>query len=453
MPFSRAGQLARPVPTARLTDPIGLVAENLRSSPHGVLPVLDRITFGEGHPSERNARVLGLIDIRDLARATQPAPVAVPTFGADFSLLSGTEMNGYANNHNGNGHAENGHAENGHAENIRSENGIYEGHQENGIAPKIFEELTARDLMRTDVPHIPSIFSLQNALLTFDRYDLSALPVLDEAGQYRGVLSRADVVAALGNNIRPPMVGGMATPLGVWLTNGTLTGGAPPFGLFLSGLTLAGCLFVSQIVLALIFWMINPIWGAAAFSGRLGMALDDTQALNVVAFLGHKLLFLLALRALPMAGIHAAEHQTVHALERGLPLELEYVEKMPRAHPRCGTNLLAIAGIMTIGFIHLPDVGPEWVLLVLAATFFGWRAFGTLIQEWFTTRPASKKQLMGGIKAARQLMDKYQAQPFAQPASPFKLLNNGMVLSMLGMFAGLTLFVTLLEFIAARFVG
>ncbi len=443
MSFSRAGQLARFVPTARLTDPIGLVAENLRSSPHGVLPVLDRITFGEGHPSERQARVLGLIDIRDLSRATrQIAAAPVPVFGADFSQIGGYTSNGFGSNGSGTNGNSNGNSTNGYAETGA----------ENGAAPTPIEELTARDIMRADVPHIPSLFSLQNALLTFDRYDLPALPVLDEAGQYRGILSRADVIAAVGNNVRPPMVGGMATPLGVWLSNGTLNAGAPPLGLFLSGLTLAACFFVSQILLGLILWTINPVWGGAAFSGRLGAALDNTQTLNLFAFFGHKLLFLLVLRALPMAGIHAAEHQTVHALERGLPLEIEYVEKMPRAHPRCGTNLLAIASIMTIGFVHLP-VGPEWIIIVLAATFFGWRSFGTLIQELFTTRPASKKQLQSGIKAARELMDKYQAQPFAQPASPFKLLNNGMMLSIAGMFTGLFGFQTLLNLLIARFLG
>lgn len=408
MSFSRAGQLARPVPTARLTDSLGLVAENLRSSPHGVVPVLDRLTFGEGDASEREARVLGLVDVRDLSRASQLVLAPV-----------------YANGHGDlNGHAP---------------------------APT-FQNLTARDVMRADVPHIPAVFSLHNALLTLDRYDLPALPVLDEAGRYRGVISRADVLAALGNHIRPPMVGGMATPLGVWLTNGNLTGGAPSIGLFLSGLTLAGCYAFSLVALTLILWLINPAWGVAALSGRLGIALDGSGLLNSLAFGGHSLLFLLALRALPMAGIHAAEHQTVWALERGLPLEIEYVERMPRAHPRCGTNLMALVGLVTIGLAHLPDYGPNWVLLVLAATFFGWRNFGTLLQEWFTTRPASKKQLESGIKAARELMEKYQAQPFALPASPFQLLNNGMIFSALGMISGLSAFFWLFEWVATRLI-
>jgi CBS domain-containing protein len=324
----------------------------------------------------------------------------------------------------------------------------------NAIAPAPdFANITARDVMRADVPHIPAVFSLQNALLTLDRYDLPALPVLDEAGRYRGLISRADVLAALGNNVRPPMVGGMATPLGVWLTNGTLTGGAPPLGLFLSGLALAGCYAFATLVMALLLWMMDPSWGAAAFSGRLGITLDGSGTLNSLAFFGHSMLFLLALRSIPMAGVHAAEHQTVWALERGLPLEMEYVEKMPRAHPRCGTNLMALIGLVTVGLQHLPDYGPNWVLFILAATFFGWRSFGTLLQEWFTTRRASKKQLEGGIKAARELVEKYQAQPFAVPSSPFKLLNNGMIFSLLGMMCGMSVFFWVFEQVALRLIG
>jgi CBS domain-containing protein len=419
MPFSRAGQLAHSVPTARLTDPLGLVAENLRNAPHGVLPVLDRSTFGEGDPSEREARVVGLIDIRDLASVTE-------------SILAPVYANGYANGH-ANGHS------NGHACNHL-----------NGSAHPSFENLTARDVMRADVPYISAHFTLLNALSMLDRTGLPALPVLDEVGRYRGIVSRADVLAAMSGAVRPPMVGGMATPLGVWLTNGTLTGGAPPLGLFLSGLTLAFCYAFAQILLVVGLWAINPALGAAGLSGRLGIVLDGSGLLNTSAFVAQSLLFLLLMRAVPLAGIHAAEHQTVWAMERGLPLEIEYVEKMPRAHPRCGTNLIALVGLVTIGLVHIPEFTPDWILLVLAITFFGWRSLGTLLQEWFTTRPASRKQLESGIKAAKELMEKYQAQPYATPGRPLRLLNNGMVYSAAGMILGTSVLFYLMQYVGSR---
>lgn len=412
MPFSRAGQLARAVPTARLTDPLGLVAENLRNSPYGVVPVLDRPTFGEGDPSEIGARVVGLVDVRDLSRVSEMilAPV-------------------YANG------------------------------DSNGAPSPNFENLKARDVMRADVPHVPTLFSLHNALMTLDRYDLPALPVLDERGGYHGLISRADILAALGNNVRPPLVGGMATPLGVWLTDGVQTGGVPNFALFLSGLTLAFCFVIASVLLTLILHAIEPSWGAAALSGRIGAEVGFSGLIhgiepnggglfNTLAFIAHGLLFVGILRLLPMAGIHAAEHQTVWALERGLPLEVEYVEKMPRAHPRCGSNLMALLGLVLIGFNHIPYFSMGWTLVVLIITFFGWRTFGNLLQEWFTTRPASRKQLESGIKAARELMDKYQAQPVAAPSHPLRLLNNGMIYSAVGMYLGIYGFSWLMDWMA-----
>jgi hypothetical protein len=70
-----------------------------------------------------------------------------------------------------------------------------------------------------------------------------------------------------------------------------------------------------------------------------------------------------------------------------LPLRRESVKQMPRAHPRCGTNLVALAGLIQITLGHLPSYDPFLVLLSLLFIYFGWRTFGTLLQEWFTTRP------------------------------------------------------------------
>jgi CBS domain-containing protein len=92
--------------------------------------------------------------------------------------------------------------------------------------------LIARDVMRRDGAFVPAAFSLENTLLTLDRYDANALPVIDAIEGFRGMVSRADVVAALGGQVRPPVVGGMATPLGVWLTTGTVNGGAPNLACF-----------------------------------------------------------------------------------------------------------------------------------------------------------------------------------------------------------------------------
>ena len=431
MPFSRAGQLARSVIAARATDPIGLVAENLRESQGGVLPVLDRATLGEADAGERNARVLGLISQDDLAKATQhllasqaqPAlqPVAV-----------------YAN-------GDGAHAESAH----RNGNGSANGAADGAVALEN-TTLTAGDIMRSDVPYIPANFSLHNALLTLDRYNLPAMPVYNDARQYLGMISRADLLAGIHGTVRPPLVGGMATPLGVWLTDGRFSGGAPNLGLFLTGLILSVGLMLSTALVVAGAWALNPEWGAMAYSGRLGAAIEPSNLFNTVTAVVQGFLFLMFFRVLPLSGVHAAEHQTVWALERGLPLTVENVRSMPRAHPRCGTNLVALGGLLTIGIQHLPEITPNWILVVFVAAFFGWRSLGTALQNGFMTRPATDKQIEGGIRAANEVMEKYQAQPFAAAPLPLRLLNNGMIWSAAGMVLGLFVLDALLSWVMLR---
>lgn len=47
---------------------------------------------------------------------------------------------------------------------------------------------------------------------------------------------------------------------------------------------------------------------------------------------------------------HGAEHKTVFAYERGLNLTVDNIKKMPRLHPRCGTNFICIVLIISIIF-------------------------------------------------------------------------------------------------------
>jgi CBS domain-containing protein len=387
--------------------------------------VIDKVLphDGEGNVSAMvNTRVLGLIEERDLSVAALPVLAAAPRVMAiipdetDFSASTPFLENGHALN----------------------------GHPTNGGPPPIsaatIAQITAREVMHRDFGIIPSAFSLQNALITLDRYNASALPVIDGDGSYHGMISRADVVAALGANVRPPIVGGMATPLGVWLTDGRLQGGAPPLGLFLSGLVLAVCLGVSQVLMLLGLAAINPQWASMFESGRVGALSDGGNVFNLLVTAIQGVLFLGALRLTPMSGIHAAEHQTVWAIERGLALTPENVARMPRAHPRCGTNLMALAGLMQIMLQHLPSYSSGSILLVLLFTFLFWRQFGTFLQVVFTTRPATTKQLESGIKAGREIIEKYQAQPRAMPPFAQRLFNSGILLSMAGMIIGLQTF-------------
>ena len=451
MSFLRAGQLARETPTARPDDTLGLVAENLREAHVGTIPVFE--SDATSIAGLRHANLLGLVDERDLSHSVlqvlqrqnsvQNAPqVAV---GAN-AFANGSYANGASNGH-ANG------AANGH---IEYSNGapppVLEEEMASREMPQAIKDLTARDVMRRDLGFVPSVFSLENALVALDRYEVNALPVIDGIEGYQGMISRADVVAALGEQIRPPVVGGMATPLGVWLTTGTLNGGAPPLGLALSGVVLAMCQWASQatILLALAIW--KPQWANLFASGQLSDAMAGNNNFNLIAAAVQSLLFLLFLRAIPMSGVHAAEHQTVWAIEKGLPLRPEIVAKMPRPHPRCGTNLVALAGLILIVFQHLPNYDPQTFLTALLFIYFFWRNFGEALQQYFTTKPATRKQLESGIRAGKEVLAKYQKNPHEMGSFGSRLLNSGIAYSAVGMIATLWVLDKLQDFALAAWL-
>ena len=71
MSFVRAGQLARETPYARPDDSLALVAENLRESHYGTIPIFDSV---EVDPRKlRHETLRGVIDERDLSRVLNPS--------------------------------------------------------------------------------------------------------------------------------------------------------------------------------------------------------------------------------------------------------------------------------------------------------------------------------------------------------------------------------------------
>jgi hypothetical protein len=144
-------------------------------------------------------------------------------------------------------------------------------------------------------------------------------------------------------------------------------------------------------------------------------------------------LFLLAMRALPLAGTHAAEHQVVHAIERGEELDARIVSRMPRVHPRCGTNVAAGASLF-LGIAMTPWT-PYLELRLLAAalvTLTMWRRLGSWIQLNVTTKPPSAQQLMGGIAAGHQLLERFARVRVGYPTLGMRIWNSGMLHVMAG---------------------
>ena len=260
--------------------------------------------------------------------------------------------------------------------------------------------------------------SLRDALEALHRSPWPTLPILDPAtGQTMAVLSRPE----------PPRLGGMATPLGVYLHDGVSSGGAGFWGLFLTGVTMSGLTLLAQAgahALAREASAHSP--GLAHWEAKLPLGLQ--MWLSAVApWLPLPLVFLL-LRLAPLSGTHAAEHQVVHCVERSEPLVPENVRAMPRVHPRCGTNLfvgftlfllifLAVFCAATAGGRPLLDAVSLSAMLAGPAALSSWRRVGGWFQQWVATRPASDRQIAGAIRAAEEVLARRRSW-----------MENGMVL-------------------------
>jgi hypothetical protein len=229
---------------------------------------------------------------------------------------------------------------------------------------------------------------------------------------------------------RVPRISGTAMPSGVFLSTGTAgTASAPELALTgLSILVLGSVAMVPVYCLAWLCeqWLRLPL---AALMLQVGGPTDPLVAalarigLNVLGFVS----FLVILRFTPLAGHHAAEHMTVHAIEHyGIADWESHVAEMPRAHPRCGSNLLA--GILPVLLIAIPlvSVAPA-VALVVAVLGWGQRQrIGFAIQNIFTTRPPSAAELARGISAGRRVLAGWAAAPDARLTVARRLWLRGM---------------------------
>jgi hypothetical protein len=248
------------------------------------------------------------------------------------------------------------------------------------------------DVMTRAVPVAPANMPADQGLALLAETDFPALPIATPDGRFIGTVGRAELLRVLFRRRRPKQVGGMATPLGVYLSDGTFRGGAGDLGLMLTGLFL----FTGSIVA-------SAVSGGAAYEWRLvGLpGIIPTDWVTTGVFL---LAFALWFRLSWVAGYHAAEHQTVHAIERNEPLTVERVALMPRPHPRCGTNLVVLFSMFSTlyGMLHVdPMVAGIFSLLV-------YRFLGQWVQQHITTRTATRRQIESGIRAGEELLKRFQ---------------------------------------------
>lgn len=277
--------------------------------------------------------------------------------------------------------------------------------------------------------------TMNDAAEAFGESDSDVLPVVDESGAFVGAIYRGDVICILTDNLRPSSVGGMATPLGVFLTTGSHSGGVGSLGLMLTGVSLRLMIAAASLVVYGLMQGFSYITGIRADLMLGSVPLTSVASIYDLPFYLSAVLnvvvFLLLLRYSALSGYHAAEHMTVHAIERGESLTTEVVRQMPRVHPRCGSNILAIAGVF---IIVAGAVGSEMaVMAAVLVIVLGWRKIGGLLQSAITTSNPSEKQLISGIAAGKEVIEKFQANPGYQTYGLQRIWNMGFLQTLIGM--------------------
>lgn len=282
------------------------------------------------------------------------------------------------------------------------------------IAQGLVAETTMHvgDVMTRAVPIAPGGMPASEGLALLAQTDFPALPVAGHDGRFLGTVGRSELLKALFRRRKPKQVGGMATPLGVYLTDGNTRGGVGDWALFLTGIFI----YIGSLTALVIAGIAAEAWNTRGLPRLVPPSWILTG--------GSVLVFALWFRLSWVAGYHAAEHQTVHALERNEPLIPARVAMMPRPHPRCGTNIMVLFSLFST---------LVWQLRVdpMAAGVFSlvvYKFLGQWVQQNVTTRPATTKQLKSGIYAAEQLLERFQN---GTPPTPFpaasRMWNMGLV--------------------------
>jgi len=278
--------------------------------------------------------------------------------------------------------------------------------------------------------YLSTSVSARDAAKLFAEQGVDMLPVVDGWGALRGVVYRKDVMGMLSRNLRPPAVGGMATPLGVYLTTGSISGGAGSIGLYLTGISLGVMMIVAKILGDALIVKLRML-ATHSLPPQVNSKLMLSGTYEIAAAAVSIGIMLMLLRLSPLAGYHAAEHMTVHAIERGEDLTPDVVRRMPRIHPRCGTNILAALSVFVLITAQFP--GEIAALIAVVVVILGRKALGDWMQAVFTTKPPTDRQLKNGIAAGEEILDRFHEHPNRQVYGFARIWNMGFLQAAAGM--------------------
>ena len=134
----------------------------------------------------------------------------------------------------------------------------------------------------------------------------------------------------------------------------------------LGKVAVTGMITVSLIIAVGLFFLV-PVLASRVLESPLG----SDWASNIVEGVIRLALFLVYLGLIGLMPdirrvfmYHGAEHMTIHAQERGDPLELESIRKYRTAHPRCGTAFLLVVVVVAVVAFVFVGRDPFWWLIV-----------------------------------------------------------------------------------------
>jgi len=290
---------------------------------------------------------------------------------------------------------------------------------------ELSHHLTARDLMITDLPIIREDTPIDLLAYFLDSHPYPAVPVIGMEGHFLGVIFKRDLMRYILGSFRPRTVGGMATPLGVYLTTGSLRAGASDLGLFLTGSVFAIFILIAMYLTDGLAYLVQLYTPLPLYAIKNSPPIGTFNPFDVMYYLMGALelgLFLLFLRISPLASYHGAEHKVVNTIEAGEPLELEVARRMPKEHPRCGTNL-AVFLLLTFLIYEISNS----ILLALVISLLSWRYLGMMVQKYITTKEPSDKYLLNAIEAGRELLQKFREAPYIRPSILQRIFNMGII--------------------------
>ena len=121
---------------------------------------------------------------------------------------------------------------------------------------------------------------------------------------------------------------------------------------------------------------------------------------------------------------HGAEHKTVAAVDRDLPVDREHVRRMPRIHPRCGTNFAGfyLCSLLAVSALPIRSDTAK-TLLAMGIAYEGFTLdrgkygrylkpfdkLGSWLQAHVTTAEPGEIELEAGILAVQTLLEAEEA--------------------------------------------